>query len=75
MNTIERIAPSFWASYLINGDSSGLDEIELAVIDAWLSRLNCGLPVTCEDYGFTWSHDAQYEVGGADCQTYTFLEP
>lgn len=30
--------PSVWASYLVNGDSSGLEPGEKAKADAWLKR-------------------------------------
>lgn len=30
--------PAAWASYLINGDASGLEDGEQAKADAWLSR-------------------------------------
>ncbi len=30
--------PAYWASYLINGDSSGLEESEKAACDSFLER-------------------------------------
>lgn len=30
--------PVYWASYLINGDASGLKDGEQAKVDAWLAR-------------------------------------
>ena len=67
-------APSCWASYLINGDASGLSVDEIAACDAWIKREDCGLPVDCEDDGFHWHHDASKEMPlGADCQRYAFL--
>lgn len=33
----EYTLPAYWASYLINGDDSGLDAAEKAVCDGWLS--------------------------------------
>lgn len=67
-------APSHWASYLINGDSSGLEPDEKAQADKfaqWLGALPCG----CEDAGFMRTHDAMRACGtlAADCQTYTAL--
>ncbi len=75
MNTIKIIAPSFWASYLINGDASGMSESERKVCDAWLDQETLGNPpVSCEDYGFCHSHGASWFFPyGADCQEYTFL--
>lgn len=31
-------APAAWCSYLIDGDSSGMDAREIAAADAWLAR-------------------------------------
>lgn len=74
MNTRTYTAPSAWASYLINGDATGLEDGEEARIEAWLNWVGLGAPVGCEDAGFCWRHDA-YEFCplGADCQEYTFL--
>ena len=66
-------APSAWASYLINGDASGLDEGEDKEIDQWLEELGWGMPCGCEDAGFIHWHDAHQYAGAADCQTYQFL--
>lgn len=67
-------APSYWASYLINGDDSGMDEGEIAACEAWLEREGLGTPVSCEGAGFIWRHDAYHEMPlGADCQEYTFI--
>lgn len=67
-------APSYWASYLINGDSSGMDDADVDQADAFLARVGLGAPVSCDDAGFLWYHDARQECPlGADCQTYTFL--
>ncbi len=74
MDTIKITAPSYWACYLINGDDSGMDELERAACDAWIKREGLGEPVACEDYGFCWTHGAHREFPyGADCQEYTFL--
>jgi hypothetical protein len=68
-------APSEWASYLINGDNSGIDMQEEAAADAWIAWVGYGEPVDCEDAGFKWRHDAiEFCSFGADCQTYSFLE-
>lgn len=74
LRAVTYTAPSSWASYLINGDSSGIDATEKAMCDAWLKRINGGDAVDCEDAGFCKSHDAWKECPLAgDCQTYTFL--
>ena len=68
-------APSAWASYLINGDASGIDDADIAACDAWIKRVGLGAPVDCEEYGFLWSHDAMVECPlGADCAEFSFLE-
>lgn len=48
MKIIKLTAPSHWASYLINGDDSGLDAEERAACDAWIAREGVGEPVGCE---------------------------
>lgn len=70
------VAPSQWASYLINGDDSGMESDDMERCTAWLKRLGHGMPVTCEDEGFCRNHDAWPESPYAsDCQNYTFLIP
>jgi len=72
--TIEAIAPSYWASYLINGDASGMHTADEKAADAWIARYGCGSPVDCRDAGFRRMHDAWHECPlGTDCQTYVFL--
>lgn len=71
---VEATAPSHWASYLINGDASGMTESEVRAADGWIAREGMGAPVSCEDEGFRWRHDAWPECPlGADCQRYGFL--
>jgi hypothetical protein len=76
--TETRIAPSAWASYLINGDYSGLAHVEIKDCDSWIAAMGYGFPVSCEEFGFAARHDATpfmtYPVG-ADCQTYVFIVP
>jgi hypothetical protein len=70
----KRVAPGAWASYLINGDASGLADADRRACDAWIKREGIGSPVGCEDVGFYWSHDAFADFPYAsDCQLYTFL--
>lgn len=71
MQTIEYSLPEFWASYLINGDSSGLSDSELEEIDAFLKNKNLGFCLSCSDYPeFRMSNDAN-NLGG-DCLDYIF---
>ena len=69
--------PSHWASFLINGDTSGTDEEELTAIKAFCRRN--GLPLSaasCEPAGFSRFHDAMPEMPlAADCEEFTFILP
>jgi hypothetical protein len=66
-------APSAWASYLINGDESGIDDDEMNAADAWLDSIDLGSPVDASDAGFIRHHDAyEFMPLGSDCQLYTF---
>ncbi len=49
--------PVDWASYLINGDASGLEDGEQAVCDAYLKQQGIKSVVGCEeDSHFSWSY-------------------
>lgn len=68
------VAPSAWASYLINGDASGISNDDERAADAWLARLGLPAPCDCSDAGITRWHDARPECPlAADCQEYVFL--
>ena len=56
---------SHWASYLINDDSSGMEDSEIALCDKWAESLAPWYVVSdVEDSErFTWSA----ELYGADC--------
>lgn len=80
MNTVTLTLPAFWASYLINGDATGLDDAEQAAVDSWLVdqiadiagfNPNC---LSCSDYAeFTAAHDA---IGYAlPCECLEFIFP
>lgn len=75
IETYMGIAPSAWASYLINGDASGLDDVERVAVDAWITRYAEGdAPIDCDDAGFRWTHDAWPECPfGGDCDRYIFV--
>lgn len=68
-NTIRTITgAAYWASYIINGDDSGLKSSEKALCDSWMEReLAPGESiVSCDDESrFTWSYDLHT---GADCR-------
>jgi hypothetical protein len=74
--------PAAWASYLINGDASGLEPGEQAKADAWLARegvrrVVCDAPGEDEDSPqeprFTWHmglHCPELECSGGDALDY-----
>lgn len=65
--------PAYWASYLINGDASGLEDGEQETIDAWLEAHKGDGYVTNagEVDEFSWSNDAN-SIGGS-VATYSFM--
>jgi hypothetical protein len=58
--------PSYWASYLINGDASGITPEEKAHADAWLARNEVLNVVDCEEEGRFTRHYQLYDPL-ADC--------
>ena len=77
IKTIVLSAPSYWASYLIYADASGLEDNEIEACDAWLkaefSRQSYSC-VDCVDVGFMRYHDAaSFYPLAADCAEYTFI--
>jgi hypothetical protein len=64
-----------WASYLINGDDSGLTELERIQADAWCDREleNGEQVVDCGEPYFSWSFGAYtgIAVKGGDLVDYT----
>jgi len=73
LHTVTATAPSAWASYLINGDSSGIDADDISAADSFADWLGAR-PCDCEDAGFLRYHSAaQFMPLGADCQLYTAL--
>ena len=72
--TREYTLPVYWASYLINGDASGLEDGEQKKIDRWLAHESVGPCVdVSEDAWFQWHCDAS-GLGG-DVSLFTFLAP
>jgi hypothetical protein len=67
-----------WASYLINGDASGLNESDIAECDKWLNKeladneeiIDCGEPYFSWAFGF---HTGSKYSGG-DLVEYTVFE-
>jgi len=68
-------APSNWASYLVNGDPSGLGDHEQGACDDWTATLAhlYSNPVECVEVGFYLTHDAyEFFPYATDCSLYTF---
>lgn len=59
ITTITASAPSHWASYFINGDSSGMDNAEIIAADAFAEWCG-GDIVDCGEEYFSWHCDARY---------------
>jgi hypothetical protein len=63
--------PAYWASYLINGDDSGIDPADKAAADRFLKSENLPGPVDVGDSYFSHRNDAGTLAG--DVAEYTFL--
>lgn len=68
------IAPSHWACYFINNDSSGLDEFDMKQIRVWsefheVKVSNC---VCSEPHGIDSFYNKD-RINQADCEVYSFL--
>lgn len=76
------VGSAYWASYLINGDPSGLEDRDIALCDAWQERLAPFYVVSVadseetgesEEPWFSWSyglHTGDPDCSGGDCLTY-----
>ena len=78
MPTVERIhGAAYWASYLINGDASGLDPDEKEAADNWAARElgDDGECVDCGEPFFSWSYGLHTHtaVRGGELVEYTIL--
>jgi len=71
-HTIEVRLPAYWASYLINGDASGLLDGEQQEIDAYLARAGLGAAVDCSDEPWFAHYNDATDLGGDVCD-YTFM--
>ena len=88
IETIDFVLPIYWASYLINGDASGISEKERAEIDSFVAGVEVdaivkdGVLVSAKHIGnclnvseesyFSWWNDAFTGLGG-DVATFTFI--
>ena len=59
--------PAYWASYLINGDASGLDDDEIEAVDWFLRREDSPLIVDVGEPYFSHRNDAT-RLGGDVCE-------
>lgn len=75
MKTLIYKLPAYWASYLINGDASSLNDGEEQQIKYFLACHNLGDPCgVSEEQYFSHGNDAHTGCGG-DCLDYTFWKP
>lgn len=72
LEPITYILPAYWASYLINGDYSGISPEEKKQADKFIEGVKLGMPVSCsEESYFSKYNDAGLLPG--DVLEYTFL--
>ena len=73
--TTEARMPAFWASYLINGDASGMTADERTACDAYLEKEGIVDVLDCEDEAhFSWSFDLHGgDCAGGDLLRYTIV--
>ena len=76
LQTIEHDFPIYWNTYIMYGDSSGLEDGEQEIIDEILQELELTNCVDIKDNQyFTWDSPYHMPVGyGGDYCTYVFLE-
>lgn len=73
LTPIIHILPAYWASYLINGDDSGIAASTKAQADKFLADNNLPAPCSCSDEPwYSWRNDSGNGLGG-DVLEYTFL--
>ena len=78
---VEYTLPAYWASALINGDVSGMEDDEIIQLDKFVDDVVIEHGHACftiadddDEPSFTAYHDAKYlGVLAADCFTYTLL--
>lgn len=65
--------PAYWASYLINGDASGIDDEEQAACDSFLESIPGWICSDCGNESF-FSHCNDAGTLAGDCLEYTFFK-
>jgi len=74
LETIEFTLPIYWASYLFNGDASGLNDGEQDEIDAFVDKEREGKAITWADVGEPYfSHNNDATILGGDVAKYTAI--
>ena len=70
-STVEMTLPSYWASYLINADSSALSENEVIVIETFRADQELGWCVgVSDDSWFSFGND--FDRTGGEVASFTF---
>ena len=72
-STVQYELPMHWASYLINGDATGLEDHEKEVVDAWLKSESYPYFVDVSEPYFRWRNDAT-KLGGDVCTYTAFID-
>ena len=74
LTIVEHDLPAYWASYLINGDSSGIHGEDMYEADKFLADHNLPMPSDCRPAGFgKFFFSGQGKDLGCELETYSFL--
>jgi hypothetical protein len=73
LTPITYVLPACWASYLINGDHSGLEPGEKQQVDAFLEREKLSAPSGCDDEAHFSRHNDAHTGLSEDVLGFTFL--
>lgn len=69
----EYMLPAHWASTLINGDESGLEDHEIELLNQWLEHVKPGWCVDVKgEPEFRTRHDADDFVLACECACFVF---
>lgn len=74
IKTVEFLLPEYWATALMYGDTSGLEDDELTQLEHWITENpNLSCVDIADDAGFYRFHDADHYVLPTNCCTFTFM--
>lgn len=80
MYSIVEILPAHWATAIVYGDETGLDDADAAAFNAWIDwfQAECGTIITCEVFSdepqFVKYHGATRQgVLAAMCHQFAFI--